>query len=205
VAIGGFKVALCLSYLRYLSNTNKRAYRITVWSVLAFCVATRVAIIGGLIFNCRPISKGWSPKTPGTCIPILPFYYSDAAFTILGDLAVFFLPIPMVMGLRIRQREKYSLAFAFLLGLVTTVFSIMRILQIPEVADHSDSTMVVLWGLMEANAGVSTHRSPLRSTSFAHFVRNLDHYDLPTSIPSAHQALEGTDEGRDFVPVSRLL
>jgi hypothetical protein len=168
VAIGGFKVALCFAYLGYISNANKRAYRLTIWGVLFFCVATRIVIIFGLIFNCQPMKKGWNPTIPGKCLSVNGFYYSDAAFTMLGDLAVFFLPIPMVIGLKIGRREKFWLTFAFLLGLVTTICSIMRILQIPKVAKLADSSMLILWGLMEANAGVSPPSLSSTATILCH-------------------------------------
>jgi hypothetical protein len=54
------------------------------------------------------------------------------------------------------KRKKYGLIGLFLLGLLTTVCSIMRMTQIPVIATgNGNSTMLVLWGNIEMNVGVS--------------------------------------------------
>lgn len=42
----------------------------------------------------------------------------------------------------------------FLLGLFTTICSIMRMVQIITIAKTGNSTMLVLWGTIEMNVGV---------------------------------------------------
>lgn len=43
----------------------------------------------------------------------------------------------------------------FVLGLFTTICSIMRLYQITIIARNGNSTMLVLWGTIEMNVGVS--------------------------------------------------
>jgi hypothetical protein len=57
----GFKVALCLSYLRILTNSSRR-YRQIVWVVLSLCIAGHLAGILLLIFLCSPVCT--SPTRP---------------------------------------------------------------------------------------------------------------------------------------------
>lgn len=52
--ITGFKVALCLSYLRILNKSNK-AYRKFVWVVLITCVLGHLGGTLVLIFQCKPV------------------------------------------------------------------------------------------------------------------------------------------------------
>lgn len=52
--ITGFKVALCLSYLRILNKSNK-AYRKFVWVVLITCVLSHLGGTLVLIFQCKPV------------------------------------------------------------------------------------------------------------------------------------------------------
>jgi hypothetical protein len=54
------------------------------------------------------------------------------------------------------SRKKFGIIGVFALGLFTTVCSIMRMTQIPVIATGSgNSTMLVLWGNIEMNVGVS--------------------------------------------------
>jgi hypothetical protein len=55
IGILGFKIALCLAYLRILSY-GQRAYRYAVWFVLVACVLGHIGGTLVLIFQCKPVS-----------------------------------------------------------------------------------------------------------------------------------------------------
>jgi hypothetical protein len=61
MGILGFKIALCLGYLRILSR-GQRLYRLTVWIVLGACVLGHLAGTLVLILNCNPV-RSTSPST----------------------------------------------------------------------------------------------------------------------------------------------
>jgi hypothetical protein len=66
------------------------------------------------------------------------------------------LPIPLLLSLNIKTAQKAGVVCLFLLGLFTTVCSILRLTQIHRVAfGDGNSTMLVLWGTIEFNVGVS--------------------------------------------------
>lgn len=168
--ITGFKVALCLSYLRILQNTNNR-YRIIIWIVLISCVFGHLAGTLILIFQCSPVSialalsqvklicqvrKSWRPLTPGHCLPNVSTFYSLAAVSIFFDCIIFCLPIPILAQLHINARRKAALMGIFALGLFTTVCSVLRMIQIVAIGKTGNSTMLVLWGTVELNVGVSS-------------------------------------------------
>ena len=83
-------------------------------------------------------------------------FYGLAAVTILFDVVIFFLPIPLLLRLNISTKKKFALVCVFLLGLLTTVCSVMRMVQIITIAKTGNSTMLVLWGVIELNIGVSS-------------------------------------------------
>ena len=69
---------------------------------------------------------------------------------------IIFLPIPLLLQLNIKTAQKAGVVCLFLLGLFTTVCSILRLTQIHRVAfGDGNSTMLVLWGTIEFNVGVS--------------------------------------------------
>lgn len=106
------------------------------------------------MFQCKPVQKSWIPKTPGSCLRNDITFYVLAAITIIFDCIIFFLPIPILLQLQINARRKAGLMVIFLLGAFTTVCSIMRMVQIITIAKNGNSTMLVLWGVIELNVGV---------------------------------------------------
>ncbi|PLB52388.1 integral membrane protein [Aspergillus steynii IBT 23096] len=154
MGIAGFKAALCLSYLRLLSGTSKKLYRVVIWSVMIISTLGHFAATLILIFNCKPVQKSWDPTTEGTCLPFGATNYALVAWTILCDVVIIFLPIPLLLELNVKPAQKAGLLCLFLLGLFTTVCSILRLTQIRVIAyGDGNSTMLVLWGTIEFNVG----------------------------------------------------
>ncbi|KAJ5101722.1 hypothetical protein NUU61_003944 [Penicillium alfredii] len=154
IGIAGFKASLCLSYLRLLDGTSKAIYRIIIWIVIAISTLGHIAGALVLIFNCQPVERAWNPKVPGTCLPVGGTFYSLAIFTIVCDVLIIFLPIPLLLRLNIKTAQKAGVVCLFLLGLFTTICSILRLTQINRVAfGDGNSTMLVLWGTIEFNVG----------------------------------------------------
>ncbi|KAJ5969291.1 hypothetical protein N7501_005539 [Penicillium viridicatum] len=154
VGIAGFKASLCLSYLRLISGTSKRGYQIVIWIVIAASTLGHIAGALSLIFNCTPIRRSWNHNVPGTCLPVGGLFYGLAIYTIITDVTIIVLPIPLLLGLNIKVAQKAGVMCLFLLGLFTTVCSIMRLTQIQRVGfGDGNSTMLVLWGTIEFNVG----------------------------------------------------
>ncbi|KAL9606486.1 MAG: hypothetical protein Q9179_000351 [Wetmoreana sp. 5 TL-2023] len=156
VGILGFKVALCWAYLRMLKASPNPHYKTLIYLVMGGVVVGHVAGTFVLLFQCSPVRKSWRPRTPGNCLPNDATFYGLATVTIIFDVIIFILPVPLLMKLSINMKKKIVLCGVFLLGLLTTVCSVMRMLQILTIAKTGNSTMLVLWGVIELNVGVST-------------------------------------------------
>ncbi|KAK2738251.1 hypothetical protein FQN57_007114 [Myotisia sp. PD_48] len=153
--ITGFKVALCIAYLRIIHHSAKTSYRYFIWAIIIFTITSHLAGTLVLMFQCSPVKKSWRPRTPGTCLPNDSVFYALAVISILCDLVVFFTPIPLLLRIRISRSRKVGLVVVFLLGLFTTACSVMRAVQIIQISKDGNSTMLVLWGTIELNVGVS--------------------------------------------------
>ena len=151
----GFKTALCIAYLRILRTSTNKTYRYLIWLVMITCILGHVIGTLVLIFQCSPVQKSWYPLTKGTCLPNDTTFYALAGVTIFFDVVIFFLPIPLLLNLNIQVAKRLVLCGVFLLGLLTTVCSILRMVQIGTLATTGNSTMLVLWGVIELNVGVS--------------------------------------------------
>jgi hypothetical protein len=106
------------------------------------------------------VHKSWDPDVEGTCLPFGSTHHALAGWSILCGLVVIFLPIPLLVKLKVKTAQKAGLVCLFLLGLFTTVCSVFRLTQIHEIAyGDGDSTLLILLGTVELNVGVSGHSS----------------------------------------------
>ncbi|KAL8946604.1 MAG: hypothetical protein Q9222_007024 [Ikaeria aurantiellina] len=154
IGILGFKVALCWAYLRILKASPNPRYKFLIYVTMIGAILGHIAGTFVLIFQCSPVKRSWVPSTPGSCLPNDATFYGLAAVTIFFDVVIFFLPIPLLLKLNINPKKKLALVCVFLLGLLTTVCSIMRMVQIVAIARTGNSTMLVLWGVIELNVGI---------------------------------------------------
>ncbi|KND90633.1 hypothetical protein TOPH_04733 [Tolypocladium ophioglossoides CBS 100239] len=154
VGISFFKIALLISYQRLLKGTDQKTYRKVVWVTITLVFLAHLGCALSLIFACTPVEKSWNPHMAGTCLPPGPSFTGYAVVTIVSDVVVALLPIPVLLKLNIRLGKKVGLIAIFMLGLFTTLCSILRYLQIQRI-QHGDgnSTMLVLWGTIEFNVG----------------------------------------------------
>jgi hypothetical protein len=154
IGISFFKIALLISYLRLLQGTNNKAYRIVVYSTIAGVFLTHLACALSLIFACTPVDKSWNPLKDGTCLPPGPSFTAYAIVTIISDVVVAVLPVPLLLKLNIQKEKKFGLIGIFTLGLFTTLCSVFRYLQIDRIQfGDGNSTMLILWGVIEFNVG----------------------------------------------------
>ena len=100
------------------------------------------------------VRKSLRPETPGKCLPDDKTFYGLAAITIFFDVVIFLLPIPLLLRVQITTPRKVALIGLFVLGLFTTVCSVLRMIQIIIISKNGNSTMLVLWGAIEMNVGV---------------------------------------------------
>ncbi|KAF7713421.1 Uncharacterized protein PECH_001570 [Penicillium ucsense] len=174
LGIAGFKASLCLSYLRLISGTSMKLYRILIWTVIALSTLGHMAGALVLILNCTPVRSAWDITVHGHCLPVGPTFYGLAIFTIVCDVVMVFLPVPLLLRLKIKPAQKAGVVCLFLLGLFTTICSILRLSQIHRVAwGDGNSTMLVLWGTIEFNIGNIVTCIPYLTPLLRGFVRDF--------------------------------
>lgn len=86
---------------------------------MIFIAGYSMGIFFSLIFSCMPIAKSFDISvTGGRCISTAALYIATAVFNIASDIILFILPIPMVVGLQMRWKQKLGLLFIFGIGSV---------------------------------------------------------------------------------------
>ncbi|KAF4120122.1 integral membrane protein [Geosmithia morbida] len=155
VGVSFFKLALLISYLRLLQGTNHKTYRRIVYFAILTVFVSHLACAFCLIFACDPVQKSWEPLMKGgRCLAPGPSFTAYAFVTIVSDIVVAALPVPMLLALNIPTEKKIGLVGIFALGLFTTLCSVFRYLQINRIQfGDGNSTMLILWGVIEFNVG----------------------------------------------------
>ncbi|KAM0289622.1 hypothetical protein ACHAO9_005909 [Fusarium lateritium] len=124
----------------------------------------------------------------GKCLAAGPSFTGYAVVTIVADVVVAVLPIPVLAKLEIKLAKKIGLILIFTLGIFTTVCSVQRYRQIDQISNPKDgnSTMLVLWGTIEFNVGVSDiYRANKRYTNL-----HIE-YCIVTAVSGSHIPEEG--------------
>ena len=121
------KTSICLFYLTLAKN-----HRTFKWTTVATLVVVNVAGVALTflnIFQCRPVGAGFEDPVPpnSKCIDIIALYLSSAPINIITDLALLFLPMPILTGMRLPRNEKLILIVTFSFGGFVAVVDVVRI------------------------------------------------------------------------------
>jgi hypothetical protein len=129
--------------------------RIVIKRSRDFIILSHVAIALALMLYCQPVRKAWRPHIQGKCLSPGPLFYGTAGVTIVCDMIAFSLPLVVLYPLRNINRDKVRLIVLLFSGFFTTICSIIRMTEVRTVVKNGDSTNLILWGVIEACAGVS--------------------------------------------------
>lgn len=77
-----------------------------------------VAYVLIICLICSPVNFNWNKKVGGTCGNTRAVEIFSAAFTMVLDLWVVYLPLPIVWQLQMPQKKKLGISATFALGLL---------------------------------------------------------------------------------------
>lgn len=65
------------------------------------------------------------------------------------------LPLRLLLGLQITEKQKFALTAIFSLALIIITFAIVRVIKISASAEHVDPIWLAVWSMTEASVGKS--------------------------------------------------
>lgn len=163
------KTSICLFYLTLAKNQ-----RIFKWSTIATLIVVNVAGLALTLLNilqCRPVHVGFETPRPSTarCTDIVTLYLSSAPVNIITDLALLFIPFPILTSMRLPRNEKIILIVTFSFGAFVAVVDVVRIayLQSASVARLQEGSLAArdgdfswiaslsfMWSAVEVHVGI---------------------------------------------------
>jgi fucose permease len=194
------KTSILIFYLRIARNTQK-LLRIASYITLAIVNIAGFILTFMNAFQCSPVSAAYSADSTGHCMSIVTIYLCQAPVNIITDLAILVLPIPVLTGMRLPQRQKTILVFTFTLGIFVTVVDVVRIYYLQQAADNQSLThsrigtgqdfsynvsTALMWSAVEVNVGIICACIPT--------LKPLIHRILPSMLVDRH--ISGSDKDR---------
>ena len=169
-ALMATKTSILTFYLGISKNTQ-RFLRICSYGTLAVVNVAGFILTFINAFQCRPPRAAYdlSVKNP-SCFSILTIYLASAPINIVTNLVILVLPIPVLTGMHLPQRQKAVVTFLFVLGIFVTVVDVVRIYYLQLAVDDSttqeggnigsslelsyNASLVLLWSAVEVNIGI---------------------------------------------------
>ena len=109
------KLSLLVTYRRIFDTA---AFKQRTLLVGIACVVWFIVTLFTGVFQCRPFSAAFDPKTLFTyhCIDLQSYYWGTCAANMVLDFVVLLLPLYMVWGLALPKRQKLAVSGIFMLG-----------------------------------------------------------------------------------------
>jgi hypothetical protein len=128
------KTSILILYLT-LTKTDK-GFRRANYVTLFVVNAAGFALTMVNIFQCSPVSAAIRSPTDGNakCIDIVTLFLSSAPVNLITDVAIFFLPIPILTRMRLPRKQKIILIITFGIGIFSAVVDVIRVAYLQSAA-----------------------------------------------------------------------
>lgn len=139
----------------YLTLTrNQKVYRWANYITIAVVNAAGFALTMINVFQCDPISAAFLPTVPpnAQCTDIVTLYLSSSPVNIITDLAILFLPMPILTQMHLPAKQKAILVITFSFGFFVAVVDVIRIAFLQQAAT---SRQMALKSIHLQSAGTS--------------------------------------------------
>jgi hypothetical protein len=211
------KTSILLFYLN-LSKTEK-IFRWATLATLAVVNLAGIALTFLNAFQCSPVSAAFKTPVPAMdhCQYIVVLYLSSAPVNIITDLAILFLPMPILTGMRLPRKQKIILIITFGFGFFVAVVDVIRIVYLQDAAtarlagvqsnsgnstgtnarNTTDvpwySSLSYMWSAVEVNVGIMCANVPGMKPLVSRFVPQMLR-DLNRNFSNAGESKVDTDE-----------
>lgn len=123
------KTSIIVFYLSVMSRDIDPIFKWASWLTLAVTNVFGAALTFLNIFQCTPVGSTFIYPTPSNakCTDIVTLFLSSAPLNIITDLAILFLPMPILTGMRLPKKQKLILIVTFGFGAFVPIVDVIRI------------------------------------------------------------------------------
>ncbi|KAI4613461.1 uncharacterized protein J4E87_009928 [Alternaria ethzedia] len=165
-SIGGMaflKLSVGFSLLRLGVPT---LYNRILWSLIAFVCLYTLVSWSEWAAVCKPIAGFWNKDLKPTCVPVKihkGFALMNTSCNMFTDICFATIPIPIIMGLQMKQKTRMYLIFVLSLGYTAVAMGIVKaVVQNTKRGDPDQSFTndIQFWGFLQVNVGIIAACAP---------------------------------------------
>ncbi|KAJ6164237.1 hypothetical protein N7470_002909 [Penicillium chermesinum] len=133
-ALMAVKTSILVFYLTL--TRNQKVYRWANYITIAVVNIAGLVLTFVNVFQCRPVSAAFMATLPANahCTDILTLYLSSSPVNIITDLAILFLPMPLLTQMHLPTKQKGILVVTFSFGFFVAVVDVIRIAFLQQAA-----------------------------------------------------------------------
>lgn len=136
------KMTLLWIMTRVFSPFKKSVIFIYVFLVLMLLYYIPAVIVK--IRICMPIAKFWEQDLPGSCLDQNAIIMADAVVSVVSDLIVLLLPLPLTMRLQLPRQKKMRVMGMLGAGGLACASSVIRLVLIELTGKSKDATIAFM-------------------------------------------------------------
>lgn len=114
-SLGCSKFSILFQYLRIFPDRRFRLACFIVMGIVA--LYTTWAVVSAYV-NCVPVARFWDKSIDGTCLSFEAVWFFNASMNIATDVALLFLPMPLLSQLQLPRLQKIALMGVFAVGIL---------------------------------------------------------------------------------------
>ncbi|KAI1008037.1 hypothetical protein K3495_g184 [Podosphaera aphanis] len=151
--VSATKVSILVFYHRVF--VDEKFQTLCKWS-FGFLVLPCVVFFCLILFQCNPISKVWNPTLPGSCLNLDVMILWGAVVSIVQDLVILIMPIPLLSTLNIGRFQTLNLVALFGCASFACVTSVLRLKFAIKMVRHDydkgwDLAIIIVWSVIEVD------------------------------------------------------
>ncbi|PVH80315.1 hypothetical protein DL98DRAFT_202773 [Cadophora sp. DSE1049] len=175
----------------YVNSIPDNGFRLAAFATMGFITLSTAIISTLTVVSCYPIPFFWDRDLKGRCLDINGVVYGIGGLSIVQDLIIIALPIPILKGMRLPWKEKAIVLFMLAAGSSTMLISVLRIKSIIGYGNSNDPSwdyvVITTWSIYEVYVTIITASLPT--------IRNLLVYLFPRYFTArSNQRTEQTPE-----------
>jgi len=130
----------CLLWIMTRVFSPFRKAIIFIYAFMGVMLAYYIPAVIVKIRICNPIGSFWDSDIKGTCLDETSIILADAVVSMVSDLIILLLPLPLTMSLQMAQRKKLRVMGLLGAGGLAVTASVIRLALIVTTGQSKDTT-----------------------------------------------------------------
>jgi hypothetical protein len=114
ITLASTKISVLVLYLRIFPH---KSVRYAAFATIGMIALSTTIIFFMTVFSCHPVAFFWDRDIRGgTCLNVNKLAYANSAMSIIQDLLIVALPLPVLVKLNMGRNRKIGVGFMFAVG-----------------------------------------------------------------------------------------